>query len=141
MSDVALESQGMTIDIGDTGSPPAFVNIVEVRSIQGPDGQANWMDTTDLNSTAKEGRPGLRDEGQIRLRLFWVPDATSHLSLRSAFTARTKKAFRLTFTDTAPVTIWEFDAYVLGLQIGADVDNPLMADVSLRISDAIRVVQ
>ena len=141
MSDAALESQGMTIDIGSTGSPGDWVNIVEVRSIGGPDGQANWMDTTDLNSTAKEGRPGLRDEGQIRLRLFWVPDATSHLSLRSAFTGRTKKAFRITFTDTAPTTIWEFDAFVLGLQIGADVDNPLMADCTLRISDAIRVVQ
>lgn len=141
MSDAAIESQGITLDIGDTGSPPAFINIVECRSISGPDGQAAWMDTTDLNSSAKEGRPGLRDEGQIRLRLFWVPDAASHLALRSAFTGRTKKAFRLTFTDTAPATIWEFDAFVTGLQIGVDVDNPVVADVTLRISDAIRVVQ
>ena len=141
MSDIALESQGITLEIGSTGSPADYATITEIRSISGPDGQAGWMDTTDLASTAKEGRPGLRDEGQIRLRMFWVPDAASHLTLRSAFTARTKKQFRLTFNDTAPVTIWEFDAYVTGLQIAADVDAPITADVTLKISEAIRVVQ
>lgn len=141
MSDIALESQGTKIYVGDTGSPPAFVEIVEVRSIGGPDGQAAWMDTTDLASTAKEGRPGLRDEGQIRLRMFFVPDAASHTTLRSAFTGRTKKAFKIEFTDTAPITIWEFNGFVTGFQVGADVDNPLVADVTIKITDAITQVQ
>ncbi len=141
MSDAALESQGTKIYVGDTGSPPAFAEIVEVRSIGGPDGQASWMDTTDLASVAKEGRPGLRDEGQIRLRLFYVPDATSHAALRSAFAARTKKAFKLEFTDAAPIKIWEFSGFVTGFQVGADVDAPLMADVTIRITDAITEVQ
>lgn len=141
MSDSAYESQGVTIDLGDAGSPPAFTNIPEVRSISGPDGQANWMDMTDLSSTAKEGRPGLRDEGQLRLRMFYLPDNAVHMALRTAFTARTKKAFRLTFTDTAPATVWEFDAYVTGFQLAADVDNPISLDVTVRITDAIRQVQ
>lgn len=141
MSDIALEAQGMTLDVGDTGSPPTFVNIPEIRSIGGPDGQANWIDTTDLNSAGKEGRPGLKDEGTIRLALFYVPDNAAHATLRTAYSARTKKAFKLTFTDTAPVTIWEFDAYVLGFSIRAEVDGALMADVTIRITDAIRLVQ
>lgn len=141
MSDIALEAQGMTLDVGDTGSPPAFVNIPEIRSIGGPDGQANWIDTTDLNSTGKEGRPGLKDEGQVRLRLFYVPDSAPHATLRNAYSARTQKAFRLTFTDTAPVTIWEFDAYVIGFSVAGEVDAALMADVTLRITGPVRVVQ
>lgn len=141
MSDIALEAQGITLDVGDTGSPPTFTNIPEIRSIGGPDGQANWIDTTDLNSTGKEGRPGLKDEGQIRLRMFYVPDSTTHAALRTAFSARTKKSFRLSYTDTAPITIWEFDAFVTGFSISAEVDSALMVDVTLRITDAIRVVQ
>lgn len=141
MSDIALESQGITIDLGDFGSPPAFANIPEVRSITGPDGQASFMDTTDLNSTAKEGRPGLKDEGQIRLDIFFVPDNTVHAALRTAYSARTAKAIRITFTDTAPVTIWEADVYVTGFSVSAEVDAPLRAQVTLKITGAIRQVQ
>lgn len=140
MSDIALEAQGTTLDVGDTGSPPSFVNIPEIRSIGGPDGQANLIDTTDLNSAAKEFRPGLKDEGQMRLSMFYVPDSATHVTLRNAYSARTKKAFRLTFTDTAPATVWEFDAYVTGFATRLEVDNALMADVTLKITDAIRVV-
>ena len=141
MSDIALESQGVTIDLGDFGSPPAFANIPEIRSISGPDGQAGWIDTTDLNSTGKEGRPGLKDEGQIRLDGFYVPDNTVHAALRSAYSARTQKAIRITFTDTAPVTIWEADVYVTGFQVAAAVDDAIKMQVTLKITGAIRVVQ
>lgn len=141
MSDAALEAQGTKIYVGDIGSPPAFAEIVEVRSISGPDGQASWIDTTDLASAAKEGRPGLKDEGQVRLRLFYVPDAASHVTLRSAFSGRTQKKFKIEFTDTAPIKIWEFSGYVTGFQVGAEVDGAIMADVTIRITDAISEVQ
>lgn len=141
MSDIALESQGITIDLGTAGSPPAFANIPEVKSIAGPDGQANWMDTTDLNSTGKEGRPGLKDEGQIRLRLFYVPDNAVHASLRTNYSNRTQCPIRITFTDTAPATIWEADVFVTGFQVAAEVDAPLTAEVTMRITGAIRQVQ
>lgn len=137
MSDLALEAQGMKIYLGDVGSPNAFAEIPEVRSINGPDGQAGWIDTTDLSSTAKEGRPGLKDEGQVRLGMFYVPDNVVHAALRSAFSSRTKKRFRIDFTDTAPAKTWEFDGYVMNFAVRGEVDNAIQADVTIRISDAI----
>ena len=137
MSDIALEAQGTVIQVGDFGSPEAYQTIPEVKSIAGPDGQASWMDTTDLASTAKEGRPGLKDEGQVRMQINYVPDNTVHTTLRNAFSNRTKKAIRIIFTDTAPTTKWDFPAYVTGFQVRAEVDGVLMADVTLRIADAI----
>lgn len=139
MSDIALESQGMKIYLGDIGSPPAFVEIPEVRSIGGPDGQTPWKDTSDLASAAREGRPGLPDEGQIRLSIFYVPNNAVHAALRAAFKNRTKKAFQILFTDTSAKR-WEFDGFVIGFQVRAEVDEAIMSEVSLRISDAIREV-
>lgn len=141
MSDAAIDSQGTKIYVGDTGSPPAYAEIVECRSINGPDGQSGWQDTTDLASTRKEGRPGLPDEGQIRLRLYYVPDAASHMTLRSAWAARTKKAFKIELTDTAPISIFEFSGYVVGFAPGFDVDNPAVVDVTIRITEAVTQVQ
>lgn len=141
MSDIALEAQGMKIYVGDAGSPPNLTEIPEVRSIAGPDGQASWIDTTDLASTGKEGRPGLKDEGQIRLSLFYVPDNSVHTTLRNAFSARTLKRFGIDFTDTAPITKWEFDGYVMGFSVRGEVDGAIQADVTIRITGAITQVQ
>lgn len=137
MSDIALEAQGMKIYVGDFGSPEAYQSIPEVRSIAGPDGQASWIDTTDLSSTAKEGRPGLKDEGQVRVQIMYVPGNSVHASLRTAFSARTKKSFRIEFTDTAPSTKWDFPGYVTGFQVRGEVDGAIQADVTIRIADAI----
>lgn len=136
MSDIALEAQGMSIQLGDVGSPIGYVDIPEVKSIGGPDGSASWMDTTDLQSSAKEGRPGLKDEGQIRLSIHYVPDNTVHAALRDAFSNRTLKQVRINFTDTAS-TYWDFQAYVLNFAVTGEVDGVLMAEVTLRVSGAI----
>lgn len=137
MSDIALEAQGMKIYVGDFGSPENYSNIPEVRSIAGPDGQASWIDTTDLSSTAKEGRPGLKDEGQVRIQIMYNPDNAVHTTLRTAFSTRLKKSFRIEFTDTAPTTKWDFPGYVIGFAVRGEVDGAIQADVTIRIADAI----
>jgi hypothetical protein len=137
MSDIAIESQGTNIYVGATGSPADYALIPEVRSIGGPDGQANMIDTTDLASTAKEFRPGLKDEGQIRLGIFYVPTNTVHQTLRSAYSARTQKQFKIVYTDGE---IWEFDGYVTGFSVNNEVDNVTRGDVTIKITGAIREV-
>jgi hypothetical protein len=106
MSDIAIESQGTTIAIGDVGSPAGFTDIPEVRSIGGPDGQANWIDTV-------------------------------HNAIRAAYSARTQKQFRIVYTDGK---IWEFEGYVVGFQASNEVDGVTRADVTIRITGAIRQV-
>lgn len=137
MSDIALEAQGMKIYVGNGDSPNQYVEIPEVRSINGPDGQASWIDTTDLASTGKEGRPGLKDEGQVRLSIFYVPDNSPHTTLRNAYSNRALKTFAIDFTDAAPVRRWEFSAYVIGFSVRGEVDGAIQADVTLRITGAI----
>jgi hypothetical protein len=137
MASLAVSSQGTKIYIGDFASPNQFTAIPGVTGISGPSAQANLIDVTDLDSTAKEFLPGLKDEGEITLDLNWTPDNTVHQSLRSNFTNRTKKTFALDFSDTAPVTRWQFDGYITQCQISGAVDNALKAQVTIKITGAI----
>jgi hypothetical protein len=141
MSSNALDSQGVTLEI--TSNSPILA-IPEISNIQGPGGQANEIDVTDLNSTAKEFRMGLQDEGSITLDIMYIPGNAAHAALRAARAAQALTTFRLTFTDadatTSPVTTnttWTFTAFVLGFEISNSVDDVTKASVTLRVSGAV----
>lgn len=136
MSSNALESQGMVIKRGNGASPEVFTAIPEVRSINGPDGSASEIDVTDLSSTSREFRMGLKDEGTITLDMMFIPANTVHAGLRTDRANRTLRNFQLLFTDS-PATTWSFAAYVQGLSVSNEVDAVTTASVTLRISGSI----
>ena len=133
MSSNALDSQGMTIGRGDAASPEVYTTIPEVKSIDGPGGDATEIDTTDLSSTSKEFRMGLQDEGSVTLQMNWLPANTVHTGLRTDRANQTLRSFRITFTDS-PASTLTFNAYVLGITISNSVDNVTEASVNLRVS-------
>jgi predicted secreted protein len=137
MSTLALSAQGMTLAMSAVGSPEAFVVIPEINSISGPTGQANEIDATDLSSTAKEYKIGLKDHGEMSLDMFYIPDNSTHALVRAAFADGVVRLFRLTFTDTAPAKIWEFQGYVKGFSIAAGVDQILTVTVPIRVTGDI----
>ena len=99
MPSTAITAQGITIARFGTTT---FETIPNVVSFQGPGGQASVIDVTNLASTAKEKRVGLRDEGQLSLSLHFNPDDTVHQGLRTDRANRTRRQFKITFTDTTP---------------------------------------
>lgn len=138
MSTSALESQGVTIGVGDAASPEAYTDIPDVMEISGPDGSAAEIDVTDLSSSAKEFRRGLPDNGSVSLTLFYRPAQTQHAQLKSDFDSSTEQArnYRITFTDS-PATTWTFSGYVASFSISNSIDAALQATVSLRVKGAI----
>ena len=137
MSSSALDSQGVIISyLGTNSSPPAYIAIPEVVNIQGPGGQANEIDVTDLNSTAKEFRMGLQDEGSITMDILYIPANASHAALRAARAGQTLTGFQITFTDS-PETNWQFNGFVLGFEISNAVDDVTKASVTIRVSGAV----
>lgn len=134
----ALTSQGMTLGVGDGASPEVFTTIAEINSIDGPGGQANEIDVTDLSSTAKEYLIGLQDEGDVTLEINYIPQNTQHAQLRSDKASATQRNYRITFTDS-PATTWTFAAYVKGFSISNSVDDRTVASVVLRVTGSITV--
>jgi predicted secreted protein len=137
MSINAIEAQGVLIKIGSgSGSPETFTSIPELMSFSGPGGSASVIDVTDLQSTGKEKRMGLQDEGQLTLEINYIPDDATHAQLRTDRANRTLRNFQIIFTDASD-TQFDFAAYVTGFSISGGVDGVITASVTLEISGSI----
>lgn len=133
----ALESQGVVIKISDeTASPWTYDTIEEIRSFTGPGGSASVIDVSHLGSTFREKRMGLPDEGQLGFVLNYIPANAQHALLRSQRAARALTYFQIDFTDS-PVTTWTFSGYVLEFSVSGEVDEVVMANVTIEITGAI----
>lgn len=131
-SSTAIETQGFTIKIGDTtDSPGQLIEIKEVTSFSGFDGQAAEIDITHLQSSAKEFMMGLQDFGGFNLDVNYLPDDAGQSEARAAKAARTKKQFVLTFSDASTAS---FSAYVLASPISGGVDAKVDSSFQLRIT-------
>lgn len=135
MSDQALTAQGALISIG-SGSPVSYSAIGEIKSWSGPGGQASVIDVTDLDSTAKEKRAGLQDEGQLTFEINYLPTDTEHQALRTAKASGAVTPFKITYTDSGG-TEHTFNAIVLGFVIAGGVDDVIRATITLEITGAL----
>lgn len=129
MASSAVVAQGVTFK-------REGVVIPEIKSWSGPSGTSNVQDVTTLQSTAKEKRTGLKDEGQITLNINYVPDNAVHAALRADWSGSLIKSFTITFTDPSTTT-WTFDAMVTGFSTSGSVDGVIEGTVTLDISGAI----
>ena len=133
MSSTAITAQGIAIARKGIA---AFETIPNVVSFQGPGGQATVIDVTNLTSTSKEKRVGLRDEGQLSLTLHYDPANTVHQGLIADRAARTRQQFQITFSDATP-TIWTFYGYVTQFNVQGGVDAVVQASVTIEIDGEI----
>lgn len=134
------EAQGVILRVDDdSGSPSNFLAVGNISGISGPSGSASEIDVTDLDSTAREFLMGLPDEGELSLDLFWAPGTQVHDLLFNARKNRTKKNFHLELTDS-PTTIYNFEGFVTGLALAANVDEAVTAGLTIRITGPVTKV-
>lgn len=137
MSDNALESQGTRLFIHRTTGSPSIIPVTDVRDINFRTGSATVNDVTDLDSTHREKRMGLPDEGQCTFTLMYRPKEASHEALLAARTARAKTTFELEMTDDPTPTRYRFSAYVLSLPVSAATDGVVESAVVLEITGPV----
>lgn len=117
----AIESQGFTLEIGDVGdSPAALTEISEITNFQLFDGQANEIDTTHLQSTAKERMMGLQDFGSAQFDLNFLSADAGQVEARAAKASQTRKTFLITFSNGYTAS---FAGYVTTAPISGGVDG------------------
>lgn len=138
MSSSALETQGVLIQRGDNASPNVWTTIPEIVSFDGPGGSASEIDVTDLSSTAKEFRMGLKDEGDFSFEMMYLPNNAEHSGLQDDRTNRTLRNFLVTLTDSPQSTL-HFTGYVRDFSVSGGVDDVLRANVTVRISGDVTI--
>ena len=132
--DVDTTGKAITGDAA-TATPVEWTEIGEVTDFSGPDGTASEIDTTHLQSTAKEFLMGLPDEGTISLSINWAPADTGQLAVKAARKARTKKDFKITYSDKSTAS---FKGYVMGLSTDAAVDDKVNGSITLRVTGEVK---
>jgi len=132
---MAIKAQGSSLEIDATTPATADVAIGGIKSFSGFDGEASEIDTTDLDSTAKEFILGLVDNGNIGLEFFPNYSDSGQDDLRANAIAGTSCTIKFTFPDTSTAT---FTAYVKNAHsLSGSVDAALEGSASLRISGAV----
>jgi hypothetical protein len=135
MATTSIESQGVQLQRGDGGGPEVFTLVGQITSIDGPSGSAAVIDVTTLDSTAREKRMGLPDEGQVTLEVIYDPANVQQEGLRSDRAARTLRNFQVVLTDLGSTT-FSFSAFVLEFSRALSVDAVVTASITLEITGA-----
>lgn len=132
----AVETQGTVLAIETaTGT---FTPIAKITDFSAFSGSASVIDTTNLDSTAKEKLMGLQDFGQVSINFFVIPDDAGQVALEAAKSARTLKNFKLTLNDTANTT-YAFSGYVLSKSASGAVDQAVTGSATIEISGTVAV--
>jgi len=130
----AVSSQGVKIQVSDGAATPAFVDLCEIKTFNGFDGQASEIDVTTLCSEAKETRLGLQDFGGFTFEMNYVPDDPAQMIMQDLKAAGMPGDFKLVLP--APHGSWDFTAYVKSFPIAGGVDGVLTSSIALRITGA-----
>lgn len=132
---VEIDTTGGTLTAATgTATPVALTQIKEVKTFSGFDGQASELDITNLDSTAKEFRLGLVDEGGFSFEMNQVNSDTGQSALRVSRNAGTIKQYTLTLPNAETAT---FSAFAKGVPTAGGVDGVVTSSVSLRISGSV----
>jgi hypothetical protein len=110
-----------------------MIGVSAITNIQGFDGQASEIDTTHLQSPAKEFLQGLQDFGQVTFTTQQVSD-TGQTRLRSLKASSTVAPFSITLSDG---TTAAFMAFVKQYSFaGVQPDGAVTNSVTLRVTNA-----
>jgi hypothetical protein len=127
----AIETQGFKLEIGNLDSPLTYTEVKEITNFTLFDGQGAEIDTTHLQSTAKEFLMGLQDFGTAQFDANYLPSDSGQGKMRSAKASRAVQDFKVTFSDTSEAT---FQGYVLSNPITGGVDAKVDGSFAVRIT-------
>ena len=133
LSASGLSSFGTTLKVDST-------QIAEVYSISGPSLTKDTQETSDLSSTGyRSFAATLKDPGEVTLGIRYLPSAPTHNSATGmlGFYHASSNTVPYSCTLTWPdATLWTFSGIFTGFEPSADVDSPLDAQVTIKLTGA-----
>ncbi len=130
----SILSQATTITIDDSiGTPVVLTGHI---SFSTGDGSATAIDVTTLLSTAKEFKPGLRDEGNITIELIRDPDDLGQIELLEMLSDSSTREMVIT-TNATTLNVQTFQCHATSLNLDGAVDGVLTGTFVGKITDVI----
>lgn len=123
---VSVNTTGLTYTSGGTATPTAWIQVKELKGIKPSGASASKIDVTDLDSTAKEYRTGLIDNGTFSADIHILESDPGQAAVLAAFAASSVNSYKVVTTlktRTFNATCLKFptvpDAMVDGVQTGS----------------------
>lgn len=134
----ATSGFGTLLKLGDEASPEVWTTIAEITGLTGPGEKLDLIECTHMESPSnyKEYIPSLVDGGEVSIDLNFLPGNSVQQSIRTAMTARTKKHFQITWTNTGG-TKYAFYGYVTSFQPSAKINDKLSASITIKVTSTI----
>lgn len=134
MTSIAVSAQKSKLEIGTVADPAVFTKIGGLKTFTGFDGAASDIDTTDLDSDAKESMPGLQDFGAFNFDVNRNLTDPGQLACEAARAAQETVPWRLTLPD-GRIATW--NGYVKTTPLQGGVDAVLAGSFTTKISGAV----
>lgn len=114
-------------------SGSAWVNLSEIKSIEGPGMTRETIDVTSLDSTGgyREFIASFRDGGTVSLSMIFRRD--TYDIVHDHFESDTVQTYEIVLPDAENTTL-EFDGLVQECPLSIVVDDAIMADVVIKVS-------
>lgn len=129
-------SQGSGLFYEDPENEGEWIKVAGVVSIDGPSGSAGELDTSDLDSTAREYVPALPDEGSVSLEMNLIHGNATQNFMMDAKIARTTHNWRIR-QKVDPESGVAFAGYVSEFSFSAGTDAVKKISASLRVTEAV----
>jgi hypothetical protein len=132
---IDIDTTGKTITTSSsTVTPVTYTAVKNLKDFSGFDGSASDIDITNLDSTAKEFRAGLVDNGQFTVNLDLDNSDAGQLAVRAAQVAGITKNFKLTLPNG---NVASFSGYVKKFGAAGGVDAVVKSAIDIKITGAI----
>jgi len=79
--------------------------------------------------------PSLIDPGEMSFTVNFIPSNATQIDLKDDLLARTRRNFRLVFTDSS-LTTWAFAGYVTQFSVTEEIESALSAQVTIKLTSA-----
>lgn len=133
MTATTVLTKGTLVEV-ESASAGVYVPVNEIQGFSGPGGAAKVIDVTNLQSTAKEKRIGLADEGQFSLDLNFNPADAGQARLYVLRNTQATGNFRVTYVNG---TVDTFAGLVLEYTTSGAPDDVLKAKATIEITGSV----
>lgn len=128
------DTTGLTYTSGGTATPQTYTKVNGLLSFDGFDGSADELDTTDLDSTAKEFISGIKDEGKFGFEAKTLKTDNGQIALRAARTSGAVVGLKLILPDASVAT---FSVLVKTMPTSGGVNAVLKGKIDCKISGPV----
>jgi len=129
-----FDSTGLAYTSAGTATPQVYTKVNGLLSFDGFDGAADELDTTDLDSDAKEFISGIKDEGKFGFEAKTLKSDNGQIALRAARTSGAVTGLRLTLSDLSVAT---FNVLVKTMPTSGGVNAVLKGKIDCKISGPV----